>query len=420
MATQPRLEIDNTSPMLVPVSVPEVEMPTLNQQVALILTKPPEGDAFYDRVKAKADAFVADVSTKKGRDECIAMAAKVTKTKTLIEASSKELTEEARTFTNSINAARKPMIERLAALAADVRRPVTEWEEAEKARVAECRAIIDGIKADTRIAEEDTWQTVRARGLAIHEMAITTGKFGALFDEALSAKNDAVEALSAAMKRLRAAELAATAAAEEAERNRIELEVLRAKQAERDAADEAARVAEADRLAAVAAAEAEERAIQAERDRLEAERIAAEERAEEARLAELERVRLAEEAAAEAAREQERAAAQAEQERRDAAAQALIDEANERAKRIEEAAAEAQRERDVAEAERVRLALLAEAEQAEAARIEAARVANVRHRTSVKAAIERALMERGADDATAHKIASDMVGGTFPHIEVKF
>lgn len=346
MATRLKPEAEPTALMLVPVAVPDVEMPTLNQQVALILTSPEEGDVFYDAIKAKVEAFVPDLSTAKGRAECIWWASQVTKTKTAIESGSKELTEEARKFTASINAARKPMIERLAALAAKVRQPVTEWEAAEEARITRCRATIDQIRIDQRIAEDDTWQTVRARGVAIEAIPITTGEFGTLFDEASFAKSAAIATLSAAMKRLHAAEVAAAAAAEEAARNLAELEKLRAEKAARDAQDEADRVAEEARLAAVAAAEAEEMAAQQARDRAEADRIAAEERAETERLADLEHLRLAEEAAAEAAREEERALAQAEQDRRDAAAQALIDEANARA-----AAAEAESDRQAKEAQ---------------------------------------------------------------------
>lgn len=79
-------------------------------------------------------------------------------------------------------------------------------------------------------------------------------------------------------------------------------------------------------------------------------------------------------------------------------------------------------EREAREAEEARIAEAARIEEArklsEAA--EAKRVANIQHRTRVRTGIEQAFMARGADDATAHKIAGDIIAGLIANLEVKF
>ncbi|WP_323982114.1 hypothetical protein [Novosphingobium aureum] len=341
-------------------------------------------DQFYDRVRSETAGIVVDLSTKKGRDEVRSLAAKVTRSKTMIDKAGLALTRQWREQTNQVNAARKEIEERLSTLAEEVRRPLTEWENTEKERVESCRAIIDEMKQAAVVTIEDTAASVRARGMKVWGQEIGD-QFGDMAGEAQSAKESAVETLKAALARLT-----------REEEERAELEKLRAEAAEREAREQAAREErEAKERAEAEARQAEERRV-------------AEQKAEEERAS-----RIAREAEERARREAE-VAAQAERDR----IQREHDEAlaAER-RRAEQAEREAQAERD-------RIAKEEADRKAEAERIaqeQAAREADRAHRGKIMAAAKEAIMEAGSvDEATAKNIVLAIVGGSVPNVTLRF
>ena len=85
-------------------------------------------------MKAEALSLVFDTTTAKGREECISHAAKVGKTKTGIEKLGKALVDPIKAEAKVIDVERKFYKDELAALQAEVRKPVTLWEE-EQSRV---------------------------------------------------------------------------------------------------------------------------------------------------------------------------------------------------------------------------------------------------------------------------------------------
>jgi len=87
-----------------------------------------------EAVKAEALSLVFDTTTAKGREECISHAAKVGKTKTGIEKLGKALVDPIKAEAKVIDVERKFYKDELAALQAEVRKPVTLWEE-EQSRV---------------------------------------------------------------------------------------------------------------------------------------------------------------------------------------------------------------------------------------------------------------------------------------------
>lgn len=339
---------------------------------------------FYAKVKAEVEKLTPDTTTKNGRDEIKAMAFKVTKTKTALDKQALALTEEWRVKTNAVNASRKLMTTELDALAKEVRKPLTDWEDAEKQRIDDCRAVIDWFKSSAIVTIEDTAARVRARGTEVFARLIDPDKFRDLESEATAAKALAVDALKSAMARL---------TREEAEK--AELEALRTANAERERIE----------------------AEKAEAARLEAERLEAEGVAEQNRIAaeqaEAARIELAKQEAAEAARKAEQQAAQAAQDERDrlhaeqlAAERARADQAQ--AERL----AEVQRIADE-QAERDRKAK----EEAEAL---AKREADQAHRTKVKAKAKEAIMTCGADEETARKIVMAIIAGEVPNVRLDF
>ncbi len=348
----------------------------------IVLLDTEKFDVWYETLKASAPTD-ADVTTRKGQDALRSYAAKVRSEKASIDKARLRLTKEWRDMTAQANEAGKIIGERLESLAVEVRKPLTDWEEAEKARVDRCKEVIADIHGAAIVTLEDTSETVRERGMRIWAIEIGDD-FATLKAEAEEAKSATIGTLQAALNRLKREEA-----------DRAELEKLRAAAAEREAREQAEREArEAEERAAAEAKAAEERRIAAEK-------------------AEAERIARVEREAAERAQREAEAAARAEQERRDRQhAEALAAER----RRAEEAERAAQAERD-------RIAAEEAARKNEADRIaaeQAQREADQAHRTAVKTAAKQALMTCGADEETARKIVVAILAGEVPNVTLRF
>ena len=350
----------------------------------LVLLDRERFDQFYEAIKAETDKLVPDLTTEKGRKEIASMAHKVAKTKTAIDAAGKLLNEEARAKINVVDAARRDIRDKLDALKDEVRKPLTEWEAKEEARVAACDALVERIKAAAVVSLEDTAATVANRLSNVKAFALDEGQFQSSLPLALAQHEATVTALTSAHARL---------VKEEADR--AELERLRAEAAERDAKERA----EAE---ARAAAEA------AERQRQEAE-------ARAARAAEEEQARI--DAAAQRAEENARAAERRQAEEERLAAERVHAEALAAEKRRADEA-EAARE---AEARRTALADAQAAAAAEAQRkADEARAADQEHRAKIMGAAKQAIMGHGVGEQTARAIVLAIAAGDVPAVSIKF
>ena len=358
---------------------------------AIVLLDTGKRDDLYAHIQREVDDFVPDLTTVKGREAIKALAFKITRTKTAIDAAGKTLNEEARAKINVVDAARRDSKAKLEAMADAVRQPLTEWEEAEKARVAACEAEIAAFIAAGNVSLDDTADSVRKRGEEVWNQTVDEARYGTLFDRAVAAKDATVERLAAALARL---------TREEADR--AELAKLRAEQEER---------AERDRLAA----EQAER-VRAEAERVENERIGAE-RAEAARVAaeeaQAERVRLA---AENAANEAERAAERKAQEERD---RVQAEHAAQLAAERERAdAADRARKAEADRIERERVAQ--ETARQKEADEQAKREANRAHISRVMRTAKEAIMTCGADEAVAKAIVVAIKANTIPAVAIRF
>lgn len=383
MATAPILEI-------VPDTGTDIAL-VVQQNPGIVLLDSAKFEDFYTRMKAETDKLVPDVTTAKGRDEIRSVAARVVRAKTSIDKARLGLTKEWRDNTKLANEAGKVIEERLDGLADEVRKPLTEWEEAEKARLAECDRIIAEIGQAAVVTLDDTAAGVRERGGKVWSTALDPTVFGDRLPEAKQAKDAAVEAIKSALARL---------TREEADR--AELDKLRAAAAEREARELAEQ--QAAEQAAAEAAEIQRQKDQIERDRQEeSEKIAAAERAAEQR-----------------ARDRAEQAAQADRDR----VQKEHDDAlaAERAKVIE-AELVAQAERDRAEQiERDRLAkeAAARAEEQLLADEQAARDKSQANRTRVKTAAKIAIMACGVSEDAAVKVVKAIIDGAVPAVSLRF
>lgn len=345
----------------------------VSQDHSVVLFDQEKFDAWYDRLKADAPKDV-DITTNKGRDTIRSYAADIRKEKATIDRDRLRLTKEWRDMTAKVNEAGKQIERRLDGLAEEIRKPLTEWEEAEKARVAECDAVINRIVLAGIVTLDDTADTVRERGKEVWAIEIDADRFGDKFDQATKAKAHVVDLLKTALARLT-----------KEEADRAELEKLRAEAAEREARETAEREAR----------EAEERAA--------SEAKAAEERRAAADNAEAERIARVEQEAADRARQEAEAAAQAERNR--------IQREHDEALAAERARAE--------EAERKEAARVAE-EQRIAAE-EATRAKNRAHRAQFMGEAKLSIMAASnVDEAAAVVIVKAIVAGSIPHVSLAF
>lgn len=315
-----------------------IEIPKAN---ALEVFSADQGLAPYmAKIRAEIDAFVPDVSTKRGRDAIASIAHKVARSKTALDGVGKDLVAELKELPKKIDASRKLMRDTLDAWKDEVRAPLTAWEQAEEARQQRHKDAVEGI-ASLVVNCNESAESLRTAMAAVEAIAIGP-EWEEFETEAARAKD---KALTGLRERL--------VAREKYDAEQAELARLRAAEAEREQKERDERIAR--EAAERAKREAEARA-QAERDaaaRREAEALAAAETARlNAQLAEQRRIAAEQQAEldrqAAVVRERE-AAAQAEQRARQAAEQAAAAERQRIADEQAAAAAEAQRrEEDMA------------------------------------------------------------------------
>jgi len=257
-----------------------------------VFTTPNGLDPYLEQIKAEVESFSADVTTKKGQDEIRSFAHKIARSKTALDKIGKELKDQIMEQPKLIDAERRRVKDLLESWQEQVRRPLTELEEAEKARLAAIQAKIDEITALPDLLKEHG-ATSEVIAKKIEE--ITSDDFDY---EELKATADASKFV--AMQKLTALKDEVLKAEEEAKKAELErIEAEKKAQAEREAQIKAEAEARARR-------EAQEAIERAERAKAEAERKAkeAEERTErekqEAIKAEQERVAREERAKADA------------------------------------------------------------------------------------------------------------------------
>ncbi len=360
----------------------QMELTVIDAQNAVQIFTGGGMSAVLDGIEAKVRAIPLDPSTAAGREEIRSVAYRVAKTKVALDNEGKKLTEGWREATKKVNEERKRATERLEVLANEVRKPLTDFENKERDRVAAHEAALEDIQriyaavnsnpalslVDLEAASIDlrnshpgrAWEefTNRAESAIkqteayIGERLESRKKWEVEQEElALLRKEEAERLQHERDERLKAE--AAEKARTEAERKAKEAadaeakRVIEAAKAERGRVDAEARRVEAEnerlRLEAAAKAKAEQdrlaaesRAIEEKRKAEEQAKVAAEKRAKEAEAARI----AAEEKAARDLKAAE------EQAKRDADAAALRERNRIAAEKLAEAEAAKKREAD--------------------------------------------------------------------------
>lgn len=258
-------------------------------------------DAMLSSLEAKVRSVQTDISTPAGRAAIKSLAHQVARSKTAFDEMGKELVSEWKAKSKAVDKERARVWDRLEALQTEVRKPLTDWEDAEADRIRQHDAALAEISMLQIFGDDATSHDISDR-----------------LDQLASMPNRDWQEFKARAEKLRSETFAVLTVhkdkAVKREAEQAELARLRAEQAEREqkerddriaaeAADKARLVAEAK-----AAREAQEAAdaATAETRRLEAERKAADDRAakaerEAAAAVEAERKRVADEAARDAA-----------------------------------------------------------------------------------------------------------------------
>jgi len=357
-------------------------------------------DEVLGKIKAEVQTIDRDISTEQGRAVIRSTAYKIARSKTALDKMGKELGEQHFKAWKGITGERARIEKELDALRESFRKPLTDWEQAEFARLAAHEYAIKQIIELGKTEPGFTSQALQAR---IDELiAMPERDWQEFAKRASDTSMSVMAALNGQLQEAKRQE------AERAELERLRQERIAREQAERDAriAAEAAELARrrAEEIAK-AEAEAEERRVREVMDKI------ARDREQERRLAQEEQARVAreKEIAERARHDAERMAARAEEQRIAAERRAEQD-------RID-AAKPADEERQAAiEAERRRVS----EEKAKAEAEDAARAANRRHRERINREARDALVALSLTTEHAALILNAIAAGKVPHVKITY
>jgi phage-related minor tail protein len=344
-------------------------------------------DAMLNDIRKQAASLVPDVTTAKGRKEIASVAYAVAKTKTYLDGLGKDLVDKYKEIHKRIDANRKVIRDTLDALKDEVRAPLTQYEEAEVARVEALQARLARLNELGSAASVKIAATQLQAMLQEVEQTSLDDSWQELLTQATVAKELAAKRLGEAL-----------AARQKYEAEQAELEALRKKQAEQERIDRERLIAEQARLQ-------EENRQRLEREAALHRELEAQRQAQAAREREEQARRDAE--ASELARQQAEArriaeAEQAEQRRIQAEANA--------ARQAEEAGTRA------AEQERQRIAEEQRLKDEETAR----RLADRDHRGKVNSSIVMDLMGLAVDEDVAKNIVKHIANNKIAHLTINY
>jgi colicin import membrane protein len=390
--------------------VATMELAVVNAQNAVEIFERGGLNAILEEIEAKVRAIPLDVSTQAGRDQIRSTAYKVVRTKTALDAEAKRLTEGWREATKKVNGERARAQERLDALAEEVRKPLTDFENKEKLRVIGHEDALNEITGLQYMLMQHPDMSLALLADHAHDLEkLHVGReweeFAARAKSARELAESYVLARIETRKRFEAEqeELARLRKAEAERLQRERDEKLKAEAAEKarlEAELKAKRAADEEARRVIEAAKAEQQRVEAEatRVRLEHERVQRE--AEQAR----QREESARQTAEKRARDAEAAKVAAER-----AASEALKAAQDKAKRDAEAAVARERER--VETER---------RNAEALRVKREADAKLRKRICEEIADDLYGLGIFGLDGIALLVAEAILDGKLRHVGVSF
>lgn len=337
---------------------------TIETLTPAVVFAPGGVDSIISKLEADVRAVKTDISTEAGRKAVASLAYKVARSKTALDDMGKDLVADLKAQTGKIDAERRIIRDRLDSLRDEVRKPLDDFEQAEKSRVDAHETAVAAIMQLANLWPEADSTAIKQRLEAIG--GLTQRDWQEFSTRSTAAADEVRKVLATALGQ-----------AEKREAEAAELARLRTEQAAREQKEREERIA----------TEAAERA-----------RLAAEAKAK----------RDADEATAKAAAEQRRV----ETEKAEAVARA------DRAERDAKAAAEkAERDRNAAvEAEQRRHEEVARKTAADAA----AREADTKHRAKVNNAAVAAFVEGGIPEDVAKLAVTLIAKKQIPSVSITY
>lgn len=347
-----------------------------------------------DKIADEVRKEVFDVTTETGRKRIASVAHQIARSKTFLDDKGKDMVEDWKKQSKIVDAERKYARDALEALKEEIRKPLTDWEQAEEDRVTRMKSIIEKAISHGKEASE-LWASLTVIQMLQYKNYIDNTYDGVKWEEF---EDWATESYREAMAQLDTA----IARREKYDAEQAELVELRRLKEENERKDRERQIAEAAAARARADAEAEaERAAQRAKDAADSALHQEQERAAHARRQE--------EAAARAAQERVEAA-----EKEARAADLRAEQARQRAETEALEAVERERQR-VADAEK------------KAADEQAAREADRAHRAKINNAALIAIteiIENTQDQASATNTAKSIVEAIastrIPHIKINY
>ena len=227
---------------------------------------------FIDHVREEVSGEVPDTETKKGRDRIASLAAKVSKSKVAVEKPGRDYLKKLKEMPKVVEEELREFVRAMDALRDETRKPLTEWENAEAARVADFQGRIQDLEDFAAISDELGSAGVQVQIDSLKAISITESwqEFEA---EAHRVKAASLESLEKELVRRKAreaeqAELERLRAEQEAQAQR-EREAQLVREAEERARREAEQAAQAEREAVIrreAEAKAKVEAVERERE----------------------------------------------------------------------------------------------------------------------------------------------------------
>lgn len=155
-----------------------------------------------DDFKTQVTSLVFDVSTAKGRKEMASIAAKISRSKVYLDELGKDLTEDWAKKKKVVDAQRKIGRDFLVDLKMEFRKPLTEWEETEQARIDLHQENINKM-INMGTESRDDWMSLTAEALnsrlAELEATVTEGAFEEFDHDATIAKFEAMALVQTAV-----------------------------------------------------------------------------------------------------------------------------------------------------------------------------------------------------------------------------
>jgi hypothetical protein len=393
-------------------------------------------DPLLEQIKDEVRSFVPDLSTVTGRKAIASLAAKVAKSKTYLDGLGKDLAADQKAAIKTVDAERKRMRDDLDLLKIEARKPLTEWEDAEKSRVELLNkrlADLEAMSAEVNPETFEEYDSAALKTILANVEAIAIDDSWQEFK--LNAERAKVQVLGALSLSINTRQKAEKDQADleqfrrdQKEREQKEHEERIAREAAQKAEHEAAEKAEKKRLRVEQEQQETQRKADQERKRIDEDRKAEQRKADEDRKAvqqKLDEEQLAREEsdqrAAKAIEDSRIANENAEREAAQKAEQAKKDAAQAEQRRLDDLkkAEEQARQREQEAVDRERNRQLQEKADAEAAAKK--REANTQHKGGVNRQAVADLMEwAGLTQAQARSVVTSIAKGSISAVSIAY